>query len=82
MHRNINKTWEVCRSLGKLLRQEGAESMVSDLLYRAVVQAALIFGFECWELSDTMMQAMDGSHMGFLIKITGNLEKWQTNGTW
>ena len=58
VHRNIRKTRKVWRRLGNLLVQEGADSRVSALLYRAVIQAVLMFGSEYWVLSDATMQVM------------------------
>ena len=56
VHQNIYKTRVVFRSLGKLLQWYGAERQVSYLLYRAVVQAVLLFGLESWLVSDAMMK--------------------------
>ena len=50
---------------------EGEDSRVSELLYRVVIQVVLLFDQEPWELPDTMMRAVDGTHMGFLSQIAG-----------
>ena len=43
-NRNIGNLRAVWSSLGKLLRREGADNRVLDLLYRALIQEALLFG--------------------------------------
>ena len=55
MHRNISKVQELWRRLGKMSQLEGEDSRVSELLYRVVIQAVLLFDQEPWELPDTMM---------------------------
>ena len=69
-HRNIIKAWAVWRSLGKMLLWEGTDSWVSALFYRSVIHAVLMFRLESWALSDAIMRAVDGSHLGVLRQIT------------
>ena len=38
---------------------------------RAVVQAILLYGLEMWVLLATMYKKVEGTHTGFLWKITG-----------
>ena len=46
--RNAGNVLRVWSWLGKLLRREGVDLRVSEMFYRAVVQAALLFGAENW----------------------------------
>ena len=46
--RNIWRARQVWGRLGKLLRREGADPIISSKFYLAVVQAVLIFGSETW----------------------------------
>ena len=55
----------------KMMKWEGEENMVSALSYLAVIQMVLLFGSESWALSDAMMRAVEGIHVGFLCQITG-----------
>ena len=69
-----------------LLRREGAEPMVAEMFYRAVVQAILLYGLETWVLLAEMEKKIEGSHKGFLINIMGKRlwriggGKWETTG--
>ena len=67
--RNIGRTRQVLGSLGKLLRREGADLIVSENLYRAVVQAVLLFGSETWVLMETMLKTGGGTR-GFLASVS------------
>ena len=81
--RKILKVRQVWWSLGKLLRQEGAEPFVSEKFYRTVVQAVLLFGADTWVPTSEMSQNIEGAYVGFLKKLTGeNMrglggESWQ-----
>ena len=59
----------VWKRLGKMFPWKGADIWVSDLFYRAVIQAVLLFESESWAMLDAMVQGIDGSHVGFLRKI-------------
>ena len=51
----------------------GAGNRVSDLSYREVIQVVLLFISESWALQETMMRAVEVTHVGFIRHITG---KW------
>ena len=61
----------------KLLHREGAYQLVSEMFYREVVQAVLLFGTETWVLSVTMTNTVEGVHMGFLGQVMGKTAKQQ-----
>ena len=52
--------------LGTLLRWEGVEPKVSEMFYRALEQAVLLFGSETWVILAAMERKVDGTHMCFL----------------
>ena len=54
-----------------MLRREGADPIIPDNLYRAVVQAVLLFGAETWVMLAAMINKLEGVHVGFLRKVTG-----------
>ena len=81
VHRNINKARSIWKRLGKMLIWEGADSRVSYLFYRAVVQVVLLFGSESWALSEAMIGVVEVTHVGFLRQITGNQARRQVDGT-
>ena len=53
--RNIQRVRQVWGRLGKFLRREGADPIISEKFYRVVVQAVLLFGSETWVLSAAML---------------------------
>ena len=55
---------------------------MSESLYRAVVQAILLYGSEMWVLSVSVSNRIEGMHMEFLQMITGKREKQLEDGTW
>ena len=57
--------------LGNLLRKDGAEPIVSEEFYGAVVQAVLIFGSKTLVLTEEMPQKFEGVHMIFLLQVMG-----------
>ena len=52
--------------LGKLLRQEGVDTIILAKFYWYVVQAVLLFGAETWVLLVAMLKKLEGVHVGFL----------------
>ena len=71
VRQNIMRAWSVWGRLGTLLRWEGEDPRVSEMLYRALAQAVLIFGCDTWVLSAAMDRKVEGTHTGFLRQITG-----------
>ena len=67
---------------GKILRREGVEPKVEAMLYRAVTQAVLLFGLENCVLLSEMKRTVEGTHTGFLRKITGKRVCWKADRTW
>ena len=57
--------------LGKFLRWEGVYPIISAKFCRAMVHAVLLFGSETWVLTASVMQNLEGVHMGFLQQVTG-----------
>ena len=80
--RNIRKARQVLGCLGKILRREGADLILSAKFYRAVVQVVLLFGSETWVLTAAMMQKIEGVHMGFLWQVTGVKAQSLGDETW
>ena len=72
----------IWRRLGTLLRQEGVESRVVEMFYRAVVQEISLYGLEKWVLSAATKKKVEWEHTGFLRKITGKRAQQIVDGTW
>ena len=49
-----------------MLRREGADPIISEEFYRAVVQVVLLFGSETYVLTAAMLQNLEGVYVGFL----------------
>ena len=54
---------------------------VSEMLYRAVVQAVLLFGAESCVFSAEIYWNLEGVHVGFLRQMTGHKAKRQRERT-
>ena len=57
--------------LGKFLRREGADPIISEKFYHTLVQAVILFGYETWVLTAEIMQNLEGEHVVFLWQVTG-----------
>ena len=68
--------------LGILLRQEGEEPKVSEMFYRAVVQAVLLSGSETWVLLAAMERKVEITQTFFLRHIMGKWAQRIADGTW
>ena len=79
---NIRKSRQVWRQLGELLQREGAEPTVLKNIYRAVVQAVLLFGAETWVLTERMFRLLEGMHMSFLRQSTRKQATRRRYGSW
>ena len=79
---NIGGARQVWGRLGKLLRREGADPIVSAKLYREVVQAVLLFGAETWVFTAEMLQKLEGVHVVFLRNVAGMTAQKLGFGTW
>ena len=80
--KNIRKARKVWGRLGKLLRCEGADIIVSEKFYRAVVQAVLLVGAETWFMTVAMSQKLKGVHVGFLRQVTGKKTRRLGDNYW
>ena len=64
---------------GTLLQQEGADPKVSASLYRAVVQAILLYGSTAWVVSTSIAKRIEGTYTEFMRLITGKRAMlWET----
>ena len=57
---------------GTMLRWEWAEPRVLEIIYRAVAQALLLFGYDNWVLSTATERKSEGTHTDFLYRSRGN----------
>ena len=56
--------------------------LVSEMFYREVVQAVLLFGYKKWVLLAAISNNLEGVYVGFLRQVTGKMAKRHRYGTW
>ena len=66
---SIMRARSVWGRLGTLIIWKGAETKVSVMFYRAVIQLVLLFGADTWLLLAAMEWKAEGTHTGFLRQI-------------
>ena len=62
VRRNIMRARSVWGRLETLLRREGAETRVSEIFHRAVVQAILLYRSETWVFLASMTKRIEVTH--------------------
>ena len=72
-------SWE---RMTRILGREGANSRVSGVFFKAVVQAVLIFGSETWVLTPCMGQDLGSFQHGVERGITRRQPRKQEEGGW
>ena len=82
VRRNIRKVQQVWGRLGKLLRMEGGDPFVSDIFYRSVVQAVMLFWSKTLVLLAAITERLEGVYMVFLRKVMGKTAWKQWDRTW
>ena len=82
VRQNIKWEWKVWGRLGKLLRREGVDNRVAEILDRAVKQVVIIFGLNTWVLSAVMDSTADGTNTGFLRHLTREWVQWKADRMW
>ena len=55
---NLRKAWKSCTRMTRILVREVADSWISGLFCKAVVQAVLLFRSEMWVLTPCMERSM------------------------
>ena len=65
-----------------VMGREGADAHIYGTLYRAVVQAVLIFRSETWMMSPLIGKALGGFHHRVIHQLTGRYPRHQVDGSW
>ena len=60
MFRNLSRARAVWKRMTRILSREGAEPRVSGFLFKAMVQAVLVFGSETWVVTPCMGRVLGG----------------------
>ena len=64
------------------MRWEGADPILLEEFYRAVVQAVLLFGADTWFLPSSMGNTLEGVHTELLQQVTGKIASWHQYRSW
>ena len=66
----------------RILSREGAAPQVSRFIFKAVVQAVLLFGADTCVVTPRMIKAMGGFQTQVAIRLTGRLLRRTPDGRW
>ena len=59
---NLSKARKQWAKIARVLSWTGASLRTSSMFYKAIVQSVLLYGYETWTLSATMLKALGGFH--------------------
>jgi len=59
---SLKKAWECWGQLLHVLRAENASPRICEMVYKAAVQAILLFGSEMWNITPAMQKRLEGFH--------------------
>ncbi len=62
MWHQLCKAWGAWAHVGQVLRSENVTPWVAAKFYKAVVQAALLYGSETWNLTKAVLARLEGFH--------------------
>ena len=61
--------------VAKVMRKMGAPIKAREIMYKAVVQAVLLYGRKPWAVTDAMMKVLELFHNSITRHITGMTER-------
>ena len=79
---NLSKARKSWGRLSRILRWEGADARVSGNVFKAVVQAVLLFGAETWVLTLRTERAMESFQHRAARQITGRQPQRRRDERW
>ena len=82
VNRNIRRAQSAWGSLRRILSREGAEPRAMATIYKAVVQAVLLYGSETWVLSLAMEKKLNSFHHCCARYITGQHIRQNPDESW
>ena len=80
--RKLARVKTVWRRMSYILSREGVTPRVSGLFFKAVIQAVLLFRTETWVVTLRMGKALGGFQTKVVIRLTGQIPRRTTDGTW
>ena len=78
----LRKAQKSCERMASILGWEGTFPRVLGVLFKAVVQAVLLFGSETWVLTPRMGRALRSFHHRVTRRITGRPPNQWEDGIW
>ena len=82
VNQNVKKATATWGRICKILSKEGANPKVMATVYKAVVQAVLLYGSESWVLSLAMETKLQSFHRRCARYITGQHIRQNPDGSW
>ena len=82
IRQNIKQESMIWERLGKLLRREGGDPIVVEMLYREFSQAVLLFDLGTRLILAVMERKVEGTHTVFLGHNTGKRERRNADVMW
>ena len=80
--RNIPRARQIWRQIWKLMMREGADPIITEKFYHAVIQEVIIFGSETWMFTAAMLQNFKGVRVSLLWQATGMKARRLGDKTW
>ena len=77
---NLIKASKSYTGMTRILGQEGEETRIYGLFFKAVVQAVLIFGSEMWVLTPRMERALGSFQQRIAQQISGSQPRQRGEG--
>jgi hypothetical protein len=82
LYKNLAKARTKWAMISRVLwRESRANTRVSRMFYKAVVQSVLLFGSESWVWSQSMVKTVEGFHNRVARRLLGKMPVL-THGTW
>jgi hypothetical protein len=83
IQQQLQKAWGVWARVGQVLRGENTAPRIADKLYKAVVQAVLLYGSKTWNLTNSALARLKGFHVCAAYKMARkHRPKRGANGVW
>ncbi len=82
MRANLAKARGCWARVSRVLRAENALPKVCGVIYKATIQAVLLFGSETWNLAPSGLACLEGFHLWAAWRMSGRGLKKLPHGTW
>ncbi len=83
MRHQLHKAWGAWARIGQVLRSENATPQVAAKLYKAVVQAVLLYDSKTWNLTKAILAWLEGFHVQATYRMAQvHWPKWVAGNQW